>query len=89
MIGIQQEPASVNGLASLGGQLYMASTDGTLRQWLPTSVDLAKHAYQVAGRNLDREEWARFRPDERKRCRATCPGLSNRCAADPPAATGP
>jgi WD40 repeat protein len=79
--------ASVNGLASLGGQLYTASTDGTLRQWLLTSVDLAKRACQVAGRNLDQEEWARFRPGER--CRATCPGLPSRCGVDSPAATGP
>ena len=79
--------ASVNGLASLGGQLYTASTDGTLRQWLLTSAELAKRACQVAGRNLDQAEWARFRPGES--CRATCPGLPSRCGVASPAATGP
>jgi len=74
--------ASVNSAVNAADMIYSASTDGTLRQWLLAPGELAARACLVAGRNLYQDEWARFLPDAP--CRATCPGLPDRCGESSP-----
>ncbi len=74
--------AAVNSVDLVGGELFTASTDGTLRSWLLAPEALAARACMVAGRNLSQAEWERYLPGAP--CRVTCPGLPDACEVAAP-----
>ncbi len=56
-----------------GTRILAVGTDGIARQYYTRMEDLVRVACERAPRNLTREEWQRFLPDEEYR--ATCPDL--------------
>ena len=54
-------------------RILTAGEDGTVRQWYTQMDDLLTVACQQTPRNLTREEWQRYFPDETYR--PTCPNL--------------
>ncbi|MBO9392740.1 hypothetical protein [Caldilinea sp.] len=74
--------ASVSDVVFADDALFTAGADGAIRRWLLTPASLAQRACIAAGRNLYRDEWERFFPDEA--CRPTCPELPDRCRETSP-----
>jgi hypothetical protein len=64
-----------------GRTLATASSDHTARLWLWWPEDLIAEMCTRLPRNLTREEWDTYLPDEP--CRPTCPNLPDLCAAEP------
>ena len=71
-IALKGDEGGVNTLAfsSDGRWLATGSEDGTARLWLMQLGDMLQMACQSAGRNLTREEWRQYFPNEdyRKIC---------------------
>ncbi|WP_297631271.1 nSTAND1 domain-containing NTPase [Caldilinea sp.] len=74
--------ASVSDVVLAKDSLFTAGADGAIRRWLLAPGELAQRACIAAGRNLYRDEWERFFPNEP--CRPTCPELPDRCRETSP-----